>query len=96
MLIDNKADLHHLRAVATKDAQTFAERESMFFMETSALESMNVENSFSQVLTQIYNAVKKKALEAGDDSANLPKGQTINISSKDDVSAVKKGGCCSA
>ncbi|KAL0362418.1 UNVERIFIED_CONTAM: Ras-related protein RABA1f [Sesamum calycinum] len=90
MLIGNKADLRHLRAVATEDAQAFAERESMFFMETSALESMNVENAFSEVLTQIYNVVKKKALEAGDDSTNLPKGQTISIGSKDDVSAVKK------
>ncbi|KAK4438752.1 Ras-related protein RABA1f [Sesamum alatum] len=96
MLIGNKADLRHLRAVSPEDAQAFAERESMFFMETSALESVNVENAFTEVLTQIFNVVKKKAIEAGDDPANLPKGQTINIGSRDDVSAVKKGGCCSA
>jgi hypothetical protein len=26
----------------------------------------------------------------------LPKGQTINVGSRDDVSAVKKAGCCSS
>lgn len=95
MLVGNKADLRHLKAVTTEDAKAFAERESTFFMETSALESMNVENAFTEVLTQIYRVVSRKALEVGNDAAALPKGQTINVGSKDDVSAVKKGGCCS-
>jgi Ras-related protein Rab-11A len=96
MLVGNKADLRHLRAVATEDAKGFAERESTFFMETSALESMNVENAFTEVLTQIYRVVSRKALDVGDDSTHLPKGQTINVGSRDDVSAVKKAGCCSS
>ena len=33
MLIGNKADLRHLRAVTTEDAKAFAERENAFFME---------------------------------------------------------------
>ncbi|XP_042464438.1 ras-related protein RABA1f-like [Zingiber officinale] len=94
MLVGNKEDLRHLRAVPTDEAKTFAENENTFFMETSALESMNVETAFTEVLTQIYNITSRKALEASDDQANLPKGQTINIS--DDVSAVKKAGCCSS
>lgn len=94
MLVGNKADLRHLRAVSTEDAKAFAERESTFFMETSALESLNVENAFTEVLTEIYKVVCRKALEVGDDPAALPKGQTINVG-KDDVSAVKKVGCCS-
>ena len=96
MLVGNKADLRHLRAVSTEDSTTFAERENTFFMETSALESMNVENAFTEVLTQIYRVVSKKALEIGDDPTALPKGQTIDVGSRDDVSAVKKSGCCSA
>ncbi|KAF5180314.1 Ras-related protein raba1f [Thalictrum thalictroides] len=53
-------------------------------METSALESLNVENAFTEVLTQIYRVVSRKALDIGDDTAALPKGQTINVG-KDDV-----------
>lgn len=96
MLIGNKADLRHLWAVSTDDATSFAERENIFFMETSALESINVEKAFTEVLTQIYRVVSKNTLEAGEESAVLPKGQTINVDNKDDVSAVKKAGCCSA
>ncbi|MBA0779082.1 hypothetical protein Gotri_003364 [Gossypium trilobum] len=96
MLVGNKADLRHLRAVSIDDAKAFAERENTFFMETSALESLNVESAFTEVLAQIYRVVSKKALDVGDDPSALPKGQTINVGSKDDVSAVKGAGCCSA
>ncbi|CAH1425697.1 ras-related protein RABA1f [Lactuca sativa] len=96
MLVGNKADLRHLRAVSTEDAKTFAEKENTYFMETSALEAMNVEDSFTEVLTQIYHVVSRKALDIGNDPGALPKGQTINVGSKDDVSAVKKVGCCSS
>uniref|UniRef100_A0A7N0R910 Uncharacterized protein n=1 Tax=Kalanchoe fedtschenkoi TaxID=63787 RepID=A0A7N0R910_KALFE len=96
MLVGNKADLRHLRAVSTEDATAFAEREGTFFMETSALESMNVESAFTEVLTQIYHVVSKKALEACGDAAALPKGQTIDVGGRDDVSAFKKAGCCSS
>ncbi|KAK8603093.1 hypothetical protein V6N13_085290 [Hibiscus sabdariffa] len=95
MLVGNKADLRHLRAVSTEDAKAFAEKENTYFMETSALESMNVENAFTEVLTQIYHVMSRKALEVGDDPAALPKGQTVNVGTKDDVSAMKKLGCCS-
>lgn len=96
MFVGNKADLRHLRAVSIDDAKAFAERENTFFMETSALESLNVDNAFTEVLTQIYRVVSRKTLEIGDDPAALPKGQTINVGGRDDVSAVKKVGCCSA
>ncbi|KAK4259710.1 hypothetical protein QN277_006016 [Acacia crassicarpa] len=96
MLIGNKADLRHLRAVSTEDSKAFAEQESIFFMETSALESMNVEDAFMEVLTQIYSVMSKKSLDVGHNLATLPKGQTLHVGSRDDVSAVKKTGCCSA
>lgn len=93
MLLGNKSDLRHLIAVQTEDAKSFAENESLYFMETSALEATNVENAFSEVLTQIHQVVSKKAMEAGDDSnsGNVFKGEKIDL----DVSAVKKTGCCS-
>nr|XP_043621097.1 ras-related protein RABA1f-like [Erigeron canadensis] len=95
MLVGNKADLGHLRAVSTDEAKAFSEREDIFFMETSALEALNVEKAFTEVLTQIYHVLSRKSLGMGNDPAHLPKGQTINIGGKDDVSAVKKAGCCS-
>ncbi|XP_016580882.2 ras-related protein YPT3 isoform X1 [Capsicum annuum] len=92
MLLGNKSDLRHLVAVSTDEAKSLAEREALYFMETSALEATNVENAFTEVLTQIYRIVSKKAVEAGDEGATSsapPKGQTIK-------SAWKKFGCCSS
>ncbi|CAN1283542.1 Ras-related protein RABA1c [Linum perenne] len=91
----NKSDLRHLVAVSTEDGKSFAERESLYFMETSALEAVNVENAFAEVLTQIHSVVSKKSMEAGEDGSgsNVPsKGEKIDVSK--DVSAVKKAGCC--
>ncbi|CAL9135061.1 unnamed protein product [Musa textilis] len=93
MLIGNKSDLRHLVAVPTEDGKAYAERESLYFMETSALDATNVDNAFAEVLTQIYRIVSKRAVEAGDDAtSSIPgKGERINV--KDDAS--KKLGCCS-
>ncbi|XP_006836499.2 ras-related protein RABA1f [Amborella trichopoda] len=95
MLMGNKADVRHLRAVSTEEGKAFAERESTYFMETSAMESTNVENAFTEVLTQTYRVVSRKALDVGEDpvAASSLKGQTINMGGKDDVSAMKNVGC---
>ena len=53
MLVGNKVDLRHLRVVTLEEGQELAEREGLYFMETSALESTNVETAFKNVLTQI-------------------------------------------
>ncbi|XP_041994450.1 ras-related protein RIC2-like [Salvia splendens] len=96
MLIGNKCDLRHLVAVSTDDGTSFAEKESLYFMETSALDATNVENAFTEVLTQIHRIVSKKSIEAGDDgnAQNVPsKGEQIDVSKG--ASGVKQGGCCS-
>ncbi|KAJ6766915.1 DRAB5-RELATED [Salix purpurea] len=97
MLIGNKSDLRHLVAVSTEDGKSFAERESLYFMETSALEATNVDNAFTEVLNQIYRIVSKKAMETGDGaaaSAVPSKGEKIDVNK--DVSAMKRVGCCSS
>lgn len=95
MLVGNKSDLRHLVAVSTEDGKSFAERESLYFMETSALEATNVDNAFAEVLTQIFHIVSKKTMEANNDAVAVPsQGEKIDVSK--DVSAVKKGGCCSS
>ncbi|KAG5063517.1 hypothetical protein AAZX31_02G165900 [Glycine max] len=99
MLIGNKCDLGTLRAVPTEDAEEFAQRENLFFMETSALESTNVETAFLTILTEIYRLVSKKTLTANDDAdpsgiSGLLKGTKIIVPSQDINAGEKKGGCC--
>lgn len=98
MLVGNKSDLSSLRAVPTEDAKEFAQKESLFFMETSALEATNVESAFLSVLTEIYRIVSKKTLIANDEpefggSSSLLKGTKIIIPGKEPETAQRS--CCS-
>lgn len=70
ILIGNKSDLEDQRAVPTEDAKEFAQKEGLFFLETSALEATNVEEAFLTVLTEIFNIVNKRNLVSGDDQGN--------------------------
>ncbi|KAF1892003.1 hypothetical protein Lal_00036354 [Lupinus albus] len=101
MLIGNKCDLASLRAVPTEDAEEFAQRENLFFMETSALESTNVETCFLTILTEIYKINGKKTLTTNDNAdqngtAGLMKGSRIIVPSQEMGASGKQGGCCFA
>ncbi|CAL0328858.1 unnamed protein product [Lupinus luteus] len=96
MLVGNKSDLRHLVAVSTEDGKSYAEKESLYFIETSALEATNVENAFAEVLTQTYRIVRKKAVEATENGTASVPAQGEKIDLKNDVSALKKIGCCSS
>ena len=65
MLVGNKTDLDHLRAVPTEKGKELAEREGMYFMETSALDSTNVDDAFESVIAEIYNNISKRIPSAG-------------------------------
>ncbi|THU58153.1 hypothetical protein C4D60_Mb03t11170 [Musa balbisiana] len=98
MLIGNKSDLGSLRAVPIEDAKEFAQRENLFFMETSALEATNVEGAFVTVLTEIYRITSKKSLVANDQSdstgnSNLLKGTQIVVPGQEPPSE-SKSMCC--
>lgn len=99
MLIGNKSDLGTLRAVPTEDAKEFAQKENLFFMETSALEATNVESAFLSVLTEIYRVISKKALIANEQesggSSSLLKGTNIVVPEQEPaVSGGRSFSCC--
>lgn len=98
MLVGNKSDLGTLRAVPIEDAKEFAQRENLCFMETSALESTNVESAFLMVLTEIYRVISKKALIANEEqeaigSSSLLKGSKIVVPGQETAPAGSYS-CC--
>ncbi|GLJ22479.1 hypothetical protein SUGI_0423230 [Cryptomeria japonica] len=99
MLVGNKCDLSNLREVPTEDAKEFSQREGLFFLETSALESINVETAFITVLTEIYRIISKKALIANEDQASgnatLLTGTKLVLPEADQDVTIKKKSCCS-
>lgn len=46
ILVGNKCDLRHLRSVSTQEAKVFADGAQLHFIETSALDSTNVDEAF--------------------------------------------------
>lgn len=69
MLVGNKIDLQDQRSVTTEEAKEFAQKEGLFFLETSALQATNVESAFQTVLTEIFSIVSKRSL-ASEGQAN--------------------------
>lgn len=103
MLVGNKSDLRTLRAVPTEDAKEFAQRENLFFMETSALEAINVESAFLTVLTEVYRIISRKALVANEEvesrgSSSLLKGTEIVVPGQEPVTQTQGRAtlCCSS
>ncbi|KAJ5749941.1 hypothetical protein N7533_006969 [Penicillium manginii] len=92
MLVGNKSDLRHLRAVPTEEAKQFASENNLSFIETSALDASNVELAFQNILTEIYRIVSSKALDSGDSTLNQPgQGRTIDFTPQEND---QKQGCC--
>jgi GTPase SAR1 family protein len=96
MLIGNKSDLRHLRAVSTEEAMAFAEKNNLAFIETSALEATGVDTAFQRILTEIYKLMSRKTIQAEENATALPSGDNIVITgdNADDKKKKKKGACC--
>jgi GTPase SAR1 family protein len=101
MLVGNKRDLRHMRAVTTDEAKEFAEQNHLFFIETSALDSTNVEAAFKRILSEILQLLNRKDLEAAPpiegnvgkpiDLSNQPKDKQNNSLSNPVANCCKTG-----
>ncbi|KAF9501109.1 Ras-related protein Rab-11A [Pleurotus pulmonarius] len=91
MLVGNKSDLKHLRAVPTEEAKAFSTENGLSFIETSALDASNVEAAFQNILTDIYRIVSSKSLEQSADPIKPPT-ETLNVSTAEP--AQNQGGKC--
>jgi len=103
MLVGNKSDLSSLRAVPVEVAREFAQQEGLFFLETSALDSSNVESAFIGLLSQVYRTVSRKQIlvdghESNWDKVNLElEGTKIKMPFQETEcqNPKKRSSCCS-
>lgn len=72
IIIGNKSDLKHLRMVEKKRGNQYAIDQDMLFMETSALDSTNVNEAFEELVKHVYDGVKKKEKERTSSRTVLP------------------------
>jgi Ras-related protein Rab-11A len=94
MLVGNKCDLKHLRAIPTDEAKNFASENKLLFIETSALDATNVELAFQNILTEIYRLYADQTLQADFAQQKPNQGQTINFTPQPDDGQSKKSNCC--
>ncbi|GFZ01846.1 RAB GTPase homolog A5B [Actinidia rufa] len=94
MLVGNKCDLENIRDVSVDDGKSLAEEEGLFFIETSALDSTNVNGAFEIVIREIYNNISRKVLNSDSYKAELSVNRVslVNDSSKQNKGALS---CCS-
>ncbi|KAL9642986.1 hypothetical protein ABK040_010678 [Willaertia magna] len=101
MLVGNKSDLRHLRAVTTEEAKAFAEKNSLSFIETSALDSTNVELAFLTILKEIYKfcsvknvgPVEPSQTTSTNDIGQQKRGETIKPITEDEEKKPEKPPC---
>ena len=74
MLIGNKSDLDARRQVSTEEGERFAKEHGLIFMETSAKTAFNVEESFLQTSTMIYDNIDKGVYDLSSDKSGIRVG----------------------
>ncbi|KAJ3441913.1 ras-related protein rab11 [Anaeramoeba flamelloides] len=86
MLVGNKVDLKHLRAVALEKSTTFSEEHGISLLETSALDSTNVEKAYADLLNDIYrNTIKTTKNKIEDENTEKVQGKSSIVIQKHDI-----------
>ncbi|KAK8585507.1 hypothetical protein V6N13_050486 [Hibiscus sabdariffa] len=96
MLVGNKCDLEDSREVSLGEGKRLAESEGLFFIETSALDSTNVETAFEMVIREIYNNVSRKVLCSDSYKAELTINRVSLVNDDGLKQSKTKYSCCSS
>lgn len=95
ILVGNKADLEHRREVAKETGEAFAKEHGLLFLETSAKDNVNVDETFLCTAKAIYEKVKAGDLDLSSERHGVKVGSSTNtISLLDDAANEPKAGCC--
>jgi len=74
MLIGNKSDLNHRRAVTYEEGEQFAKEHGLVFMETSAKTAHNVEEAFINTARKIYEKIEQGVFDVSNESYGIKVG----------------------
>ncbi|KAL6553855.1 Ras-related protein RABB1c [Orobanche minor] len=71
VLIGNKCDLAHRRAVSTEEGEQFAKENGLIFMEASAKTSLNVEEAFIKTASTIYKKIQDGVFDVSNECLDV-------------------------
>ncbi|RLM65787.1 ras-related protein Rab-2-B [Panicum miliaceum] len=96
MLIGNKCDLSHRRAVSYEEGEQFAKEHGLIFMEASAKTAQNVEEAFVKTAGAIYKKIQDGVFDVSNESYGIKVGYAVpGQSGGAGSSSSQGGGCCS-
>ncbi|MFS7948391.1 putative small GTP-binding protein [Helianthus anomalus] len=91
MLVGNKSDLSHRRAVSREEGEQFAKENDLLFLEASARTSQNVEEAFLKTAEKILQKIQEGVFDV---SNEVGYGRPQGTGARDGTVA-QSGGCCS-
>lgn len=96
MLIGNKNDLEHRRAVSFEEGKAFADANGLIFMETSAKTAFNVETAFINTAEKIHENIASGVIDVSNESHGIKVGMAASGpgSRSDKNGGARNGGCC--
>ena len=76
LLVGNKSDLVDQRVVSTQEGANFAQKHQLAFLETSALDSNNVELAFTTIINRklLFNPNFSRNIQRNEEKYRGPKG----------------------
>ncbi|KAF9591385.1 hypothetical protein IFM89_004070 [Coptis chinensis] len=101
ILVGNKSDLKDAREVPTREGKALAEAQGLFFMETSALDSSNVNAAFQTVVKEIYGILSRKVILSQENQKQditwMMDGKTVVLQGDHEADSVsRRRRCCSS
>ncbi|CAF0975759.1 unnamed protein product [Rotaria magnacalcarata] len=101
ILVGNKVDQRHMRAVLYENAKRYAEERNIPYIETSALDATNVEQAFRSLIADIYRnwTARKDSMKDDSNRISQPTSQIIKPNFKSTNKPTDDNGgntCCSS
>ncbi|KAF4385853.1 hypothetical protein F8388_010411 [Cannabis sativa] len=97
MLIGNKSDLAHRRAVSKEEGEQFAKENGLLFLEASARTAQNVEEAFIKTAAKILQNIQEGVFDVSNESSGIKVGygRSQGPSGSRDGTVSQRGACCS-
>uniref|UniRef100_A0A3Q7FZW8 Uncharacterized protein n=1 Tax=Solanum lycopersicum TaxID=4081 RepID=A0A3Q7FZW8_SOLLC len=97
MLVGNKSDLSHRRAVSKEEGEQFAKENGLLFLEASARTAQSVEEAFIQTAAKILQKIQEGVFDVSNESSGIKVGygRTQGPAGPRDGAVAQRGGCCS-
>ncbi|PRQ54070.1 putative small monomeric GTPase [Rosa chinensis] len=97
MLVGNKCDLAHRRAVSKEEGEQFAKENGLLFLEASARTAQNVEEAFIKTAGKILQNIQDGVFDVSNESSGIKVGygRPQGSAGARDGAVAQRSGCCS-